>query len=116
MVLQDGPDLVKMGFFSGYNLMTCWIIFLQAWSGLTIALVVKYADNILKCFSTAISLLLSALIALVWSNHPPTLNLWLGCSLVILAVYLYSVPDDSLALLLPLHHSKRLYRYESVRV
>jgi len=36
------------GFFFGYNSMVWTVIFLQAVGGLVVAVVVKYADNILK--------------------------------------------------------------------
>lgn len=39
------------------------ILFLQALGGLVVAVVIKYADNILKGFATSVSIIMSALIS-----------------------------------------------------
>lgn len=48
MYHQDGDVIASGGFFQGYTPLVCVTIPLNAFGGLLIALVVKYADNILK--------------------------------------------------------------------
>jgi UDP-sugar transporter A1/2/3 len=62
----------------------------KAFGGLVIALVVKYADNILKGFAVSLSILLSSFISW-WSlnDFEPSLAFALGASVVILSTFLY---------------------------
>lgn len=64
----------------------------QVLSGLTVALVVKYADNILKGFAVSISILISTAISYYFLNDfEPSLEFFLGASLVIAATFLYGM-------------------------
>jgi len=62
----------------------------QAFGGILIAVVVKYADNILKGFATSISIILSCSISYFVFNFNITLIFITGCTLVIFATYLYN--------------------------
>lgn len=59
----DGAAVSKYGFFQGYNSIIWIVVLLQAYGGLVIALVVKYADNILKGFAVSLSIILSSFIS-----------------------------------------------------
>lgn len=49
------------------------VLYLQALGGLVVAMVIKYADNILKGFATSLSIIISALISyLVLDDFNPT--------------------------------------------
>jgi len=57
-VQNDASRIVKEGYFTGYTFGTILIVINQALGGIIVAVVVKYADNLLKAFSTCkISLL-----------------------------------------------------------
>ncbi|KAF7634045.1 hypothetical protein Mgra_00006570 [Meloidogyne graminicola] len=88
--LYDWEQVKLWGFFHGYN-TTIWIVVaLQAYGGLVIALVVKYADNILKGFAVSLSILLSSFIS--WSflnDFEPSISFVFGASIVILSTFLY---------------------------
>ena len=45
---KDWQSVQEKGFFFGYTFVVWFVIFLQAVGGLVVAVVVKYADNILK--------------------------------------------------------------------
>ena len=45
---QDGQKVAEGGFFQGYSMLVWSVITVNAAGGLLIAVVVKYADNILK--------------------------------------------------------------------
>lgn len=49
---NDYRRITEMGFLYGYRLSTYLIVVNQAGGGLLVALVIKYADNLLKSFST----------------------------------------------------------------
>jgi len=69
------------------------IIFVQAIGGLIVAVVVKYADNILKGFATAISIVVCGIASGLLFGFSPTALFYLGSIIVIIATMLYSVPD-----------------------
>ncbi|XP_071952796.1 UDP-N-acetylglucosamine transporter-like [Antedon mediterranea] len=87
----DGSAVRDNGFFQGYNSVTYTVILLQAFGGLVIAAVIKYADNILKGFATSLSIILSTLISYFFLNDfVPTIYFFIGASFVISATFLYS--------------------------
>jgi hypothetical protein len=70
------------------------VILLQAVGGLVVAGVLKYADNILKCFAVAISMILGAVCSRLVYKEGPELTDPLfvsGTALVLLATVLYSL-------------------------
>lgn len=57
--VQDGAAILENGFFQGYNNVLVWaVILLNAAGGLLVAVILKYGDNILKCFAVATGLIL----------------------------------------------------------
>jgi len=89
-LLYDWDQVTNYGFFQGYNSVIWVVVALQAYGGLLIALVVKYADNILKGFATSLSILLSSLIS--WwflEDFEPTLLFIVGASIVVGSTFLY---------------------------
>ena len=48
------PEDGRVNFFKGYNSIVWGVIFFQAAGGLIVAMVVKYADNIIKNFATSL--------------------------------------------------------------
>ena len=90
--LSDGNAVVKHGLMQGFNQLTWLVIGLQALGGLLVAMVVKYADNILKGFATSISIILSCLVSLWLFDFQPTFYFYPGCLLVLYATYLYESP------------------------
>ncbi|GAA5809428.1 hypothetical protein MFLAVUS_002836 [Mucor flavus] len=91
VMLQDGAKIVERGFFVNYNVLTWTVIGIQAFGGLIVALVVKYADNILKGFATSISIILSSIVSVWLFNFSISLSFLLGATFVIYATYLYGL-------------------------
>ncbi|XP_074544229.1 solute carrier family 35 member A3b [Halichoeres trimaculatus] len=91
MIVYDGKKVRESGIFQGYNTITWIVVFLQAVGGLVIAVVIKYADNILKGFATSISIILSAVFSyFLLDDFNPTSVFFPGAVLVITATFLYS--------------------------
>lgn len=89
---QDGSAVAERGFFHGYTPLVWCVIFNQAFGGLLVAVVVKYADNILKGFATSLSIVVSTAASVHLFGFHVDVPFALGAALVIGAVYLYSLP------------------------
>jgi UDP-galactose transporter len=61
VLFKDGEHIARDGFFAGYNSTVWSAVVMQALGGITVALVIKYADNIAKNFATSFSIILSFL-------------------------------------------------------
>uniref|UniRef100_A0A7E4V9E4 UDP-N-acetylglucosamine transporter n=1 Tax=Panagrellus redivivus TaxID=6233 RepID=A0A7E4V9E4_PANRE len=88
--LYDREAVAENGFFQGYNSIIWIVVLLQAYGGLVIALVVKYADNILKGFAVSLSIISSSLISWLFLNDfEPSLAFIVGALVVIASTFLY---------------------------
>ncbi|KAG5463283.1 MAG: nucleotide-sugar transporter-domain-containing protein [Olpidium bornovanus] len=94
MCVQHGQGVVEHGFFYGYNSVVFAAIACQAGGGIIVALVVKYADNILKGFATSVSIILSCIASVFLFNFTVTGTFLVGAFLVIYATYIYGLPDE----------------------
>ncbi|KAL0081837.1 UDP-galactose transporter [Phycomyces blakesleeanus] len=91
VLLQDGATIAEKGFYANYTGLTWLVIGIQAFGGLVVAVVVKYADNILKGFATSISIILSSIISVWVFSFSISLSFVMGATLVIYATYLYGL-------------------------
>ncbi|XP_031556316.1 UDP-N-acetylglucosamine transporter-like isoform X2 [Actinia tenebrosa] len=95
--VNDGTAVHQSGFFIGYNYITWIVIFLQAFGGLVVAAVVKYADNILKGFATSLSIILSSIVSYyLLKDFYPTSLFFIGTCAVLLATLLYARPESKI--------------------
>lgn len=88
-VTSDYDSVSTKGFFFGYTFLTWVVVLLQAQGGLLVAVVVKYADNILKGFSTSLSIILSCVASVYLFSFHVTGQFVLGAGLVIASIFLY---------------------------
>ncbi|KAL5723233.1 CMP-sialic acid transporter 2 [Ranunculus cassubicifolius] len=91
IVVQDFDAVMNKGFFFGYTLITTCMIFNHALSGIAVSMVMKYADNIVKVYSTSVAMLLTAVVSFFLFQYHPSLAFFLGSTVVAVAVYLHSV-------------------------
>lgn len=89
--LKDWDKIFTNGFFYRYDYFVAFVIFLQAGGGLIVALVVKYADNILKGFATSLAIILSSIASIYLFDYVITFQFIVGASLVISSIFLYNV-------------------------
>lgn len=82
-------DPAGFHFFRGYDAFTWGLVAVHALGGLLVATVVKYADNILKGFATAVAIIVSGVFASIAWHYRPTLAYVAGCSLVIVSIVVY---------------------------
>jgi len=103
VIISDWNLIMKGGFFQGYNAITWVVIILQAVGGLVIAVVIKYADNILKGFATSISIILSSIFSYYYlSDFIPNKLFLMGSTFVMIATFLYGyIPKPNPVEVLP---------------
>lgn len=88
--LNDGELLRKQGFLFGYDMFVCYLVILQAGGGLIVAMVVKYADNILKGFATSLAIIISCIASIYLFDFQLTFQFTFGAALVICSIFMYS--------------------------
>lgn len=89
-LVSDGQQLSKQSFFYGYDLFVIYLVLLQAGGGLIVAIVVKYADNILKGFATSLAIVISCISSMYVFDFKINVTFIIGASLVITSIFLYS--------------------------
>lgn len=95
MMMSDFGQIKSHGLFAGYNALTWFVVTNQALGGLLVALVVKYADNILKGFATSISIILSGIISFCLLDFQPSWLFLTGTAIVISATFLYGAATNT---------------------
>ncbi|KAG0221705.1 hypothetical protein BGX31_009603 [Mortierella sp. GBA43] len=93
-MFYDRQKIYEGGFLQGYTLMTWIVVANQALGGLLVAIVVKYADNILKGFATSLSIIISGIISVYFFDFEPSIQFQAGALIVITSTYLYGRPDS----------------------
>ncbi|GFQ01842.1 cmp-sialic acid transporter 4 [Phtheirospermum japonicum] len=91
IVVQDFDAVVNKGFFHGYSLITVLMILNHALSGIAVSMVMKYADNIVKVYSTSVAMLLTAVVSVFLFGFHLSLAFFLGSTVVSISVYLHSI-------------------------
>lgn len=90
-VLMTEHELISTkGVFYGFTPLTWLCILLQAQGGLLVAVVVKFANNILKGFATSMAILISTIASIFLFNFNLTPTFGIGTSLVIGSVMMYN--------------------------
>ena len=90
-IASDLDAIQKYGFFKGYDSLVWIVIMLAAAGGLVVAVVVKYADNVLKGFATCASIVLScAVSSMVFQDSTINMLFVLGSTVVTGSAYVYS--------------------------
>jgi len=89
--LWDFNAIAEGGLFQGFDRGVVCVIFTTAYGGLLCAAVLKYADNISRCFSTALSIILTSWLSWVRAEFEPSLLFVLGTVLALIATFLYSL-------------------------
>ncbi|XP_013408278.1 UDP-N-acetylglucosamine transporter isoform X2 [Lingula anatina] len=85
----DGQKVRDKGFFFGYDMVVWAVVFLQSFGGLLVAVVVKYADNILKGFACSAAIVFASLASVYLFNFQLSLQFVIGACLVCISVFMY---------------------------
>nr|XP_043626498.1 CMP-sialic acid transporter 1 [Erigeron canadensis]XP_043626499.1 CMP-sialic acid transporter 1 [Erigeron canadensis]XP_043626500.1 CMP-sialic acid transporter 1 [Erigeron canadensis] len=91
---ENGPWWNRL--FNGYT-VTTWLVVLNLGStGLLVSWLMKYADNIVKVYSTSMAMLLTMVLSVFLFTFKPTLQLVLGIIICIMSLHMYFAPPSSL--------------------
>lgn len=86
------PAKIQVGhFFQGYDLVVFGVVFLQVAGGIIIALVLKFANNMMKCIAISVSICCCAFYSVSTGELSVTPPLILGVLLVNIAVSIYAL-------------------------
>ena len=91
MLIYDIQPIMNDGMLQGYDWLTWVVVANQALGGLLVAIVVKYADNILKGFATSLSIIVSGVISIYLFHFQPSSVFIVGAFIVMLSSYLYGI-------------------------
>ncbi|KAH9584613.1 UDP-galactose transporter Gms1, variant 2 [Schistosoma haematobium] len=89
-LLTDWTDITQNGYFHGFDWFVWIVVFLHAFGGLLVALVVKYANNILKAFACCVSIILSCAFSVVFLGMHLSNSFIFGTLTVIISSIVYS--------------------------
>lgn len=89
MEIKEGEKLHELGFFYGYDSLVWLVIILQSIGGLLVAVVVKYADNILKGFAASLAIVVSCIVSVFFFDFRMSFQFMIGASFVMVSIYLY---------------------------
>jgi UDP-sugar transporter A1/2/3 len=93
MYIFDGHDVNKHGILYNYTTLVWISTVINSIGGLTVALVLKYSDNILKGFASSASLVLSCIIAMKFFDFQLTILFSIGSLFVVSSIIIYSSPE-----------------------
>jgi len=92
MLLNDWGQVREYGVLQGFDNVVVWlVVLLISVGGLLVAATMKYADNIVKCFATAIAIVLDIVLSIPIFHFIPSWSFIVGAPLVIVATVLYSM-------------------------
>lgn len=92
--MKDWNNIINDGFFFGYDFFIVYLIFLQAAGGLIVALVVKYADNILKGFATSLAIIVACIFSMYFFDFTINILFVVGTMFVMCSIFLYSYSKE----------------------
>jgi len=88
-VHRPSNPATQVGFFEGYTPLAILLVVFQAFHGLAVALVYKYADAIVKNFANSSVMAILIVISFLYFHLQTTLHSWLGIVIVLTTTYCY---------------------------
>ncbi|CAD7931333.1 unnamed protein product [Amoebophrya sp. A25] len=86
---QSGKDNPMMGVFDGFSIKVWLIVFVNVALGLTVSLVLKYLDNVIKCIGGVMIIFVCALASAVLFDQPCTPEFLVAACIFGISSYLY---------------------------
>ena len=87
--VSDGGKISEHGFFHGYDNFVWFTVAQNALGGLLVAVVVKYADNILKGFACSLAIIITCVASIFIFDFSLSLQFSVGAACVIGSIFLY---------------------------
>eukprot|EP01105_Mastigella_eilhardi_P000129 TRINITY_DN10171_c0_g1_i1.p1 TRINITY_DN10171_c0_g1~~TRINITY_DN10171_c0_g1_i1.p1 ORF type:complete len:359 (+),score=110.56 TRINITY_DN10171_c0_g1_i1:40-1116(+) len=86
----DWRLVVEKGFFYDFSLSAACIVVIQAVGGILVALVMKFADNIVKGFAISVAIVLTSALSVALFGATVDLPFCVGAGLVIISIFNYN--------------------------
>lgn len=90
LVTRDGARVYQMGLMHGYSGVVWVMLTNNAFNGLAISAILKYADNIVRVFAHAAAMMLTLAIEVAFMGHAASVQLFISIATVGLSTLLYS--------------------------
>ena len=90
LMAADAAVIAQHGALVGFTPLAWAVVLLKALGGLLVAAVVKYADNVLKTYATAIAIVLTCVLTCLQTRIAPSLGFLQGMAMVIASIFLYN--------------------------
>uniref|UniRef100_A0A8R1I3I7 UDP-galactose transporter n=2 Tax=Caenorhabditis japonica TaxID=281687 RepID=A0A8R1I3I7_CAEJA len=97
--MQDAKTVNEYGLLYGFDSIVWLTVLWYGIGGLSVAVCIKYADNIAKNFATSVAIVLSTIGSMFLFDFIPSLTFLLGAALVIFSIFLYSSHQSMVAAL-----------------
>ncbi|XP_042469075.1 CMP-sialic acid transporter 1-like isoform X1 [Zingiber officinale] len=91
---ENGPWWRRL--LSGYTITTWLVVLNLGSSGLIVSWLLKYADNIVKVYSTSMAMLLTMVLSVFLFSFKPTMQLFLGIIICMISLHMYFAPAHML--------------------
>ena len=88
-LMMDYSNIAAVGFFHNFTPSAWLAVAMNGAGGLLVAVIIKYADNILRCFAQALAIILGSIGSYFLFGFELTPSFLTGVTLVISAVFLY---------------------------
>jgi len=90
VLIYDGSTVAEKGFLYGFDYVVWLVVFFYCVGGLSVAMCIKYADNISKNFATSSAIVISTIASVLFFDFDPNLYFMIGASCVVASIFLYS--------------------------
>ncbi|KAK6047648.1 Nucleotide-sugar transporter [Cooperia oncophora] len=81
---------MEYGLLYGFDWVVWVTVLWYCVGGLSVAVCIKYADNIAKNFATSVAIILATIGSMVFFSFQPSAVFTLGAALVIFSIFMYS--------------------------
>jgi len=92
VIVQDGSKVVENGFFYGYSTLTWIVLFLLAFGGMLVSLVITKFDNITKVYVTCLSIFTTSMFSYFIFEFSYNMNFILSAIVVCVSILIYNDP------------------------
>ena len=89
-VVQDGRHIARVGAFTGFDQIVWSVVLINGVGGLLVAATMKYADNIVKCFATALAIIFGTFLSVPIFGFELSRAFLVGAGLTVFASTLYA--------------------------
>ena len=88
--IESKSEIDKGGLLQGFTPLVWTTVMLSVIGGLAVPMVMKYADNMIKTFTTSVAIVVTSIISILFFNLKLSIPFIVGASLTLFAVHLYS--------------------------